>query len=244
MQTLPFIAYLLLGVLLGPLVNLAVQRLPRRRALFGGRPRCVACRARLGPRELAPLVGWLAQRGRCRHCGERLPLRALLVEVALPLAAIALWRHDGPSVVLLVHTAMIAFFVAVLFIDLEHRLVLNRMTGPGVVVALGCSFFGVGPSLPHALLGTVVGFLALFIPALLLPGLGMGDVKLAAVIGACVGFPLVLPALFAGIICGGVAAASLLLTRRAGRRSTFAYAPYLVIGVVLAIFGLVGGGLA
>src|SRR5688500_16847373 len=165
MELLPPIAYALLGLLLGPALNVAIQRLPRRRPLFRGRPRCVACRAPLGARELLPVAGWLLQRGRCRHCGGRLPARALLVELALPLAAAALWRHDGPGAALLVHTGMVAFFVAVLFIDLEHRLVLNRMTGPGLAAALGAAALGVGPPAPLALLGAAVGFLALLIPA-------------------------------------------------------------------------------
>jgi leader peptidase (prepilin peptidase)/N-methyltransferase len=236
------ISYLVLGLALGPILNLAIQRLPRRRSLLGGRPRCVRCRTRLGLGELLPLVGWLLQRGRCRRCGGRLPIRALLVELAMPLACVALWRHDGPGALLLAHIGAVAFFLAVLFIDLEHRLVLNRMTGPGLLLALGCAALNVGPSLPLALLGAAVGFLFLFIPAVLLPGLGMGDVKLAAVIGACVGFPSVLTALFAGVICGGGAAAFLLLSRRADRRGTFAYAPYLVAGVLLLIFGVLGGG--
>ena len=236
------IAYLLLGLLIGPVVNLGIQRLPRRRSLLRGRPRCVRCRTRLGAPELLPIVGWLLQRGRCRHCGGQLPLRALLVELAMPLACAALWLHDGPGALLAVHTGAVAFFLAVLFIDLEHRLVLNRMTGPGLLLALGCAALDVGPPLPLALLGALVGFIFLFVPAVLLPGLGMGDVKLAAVIGAFLGFPAVLTALFAGVLCGGGAAAFLLLTRRAGRRGTFAYAPYLVVGVLLMIFGLLGAG--
>ena len=160
----------------------------------------------------------------------------------MPLACLALWWHDGPGSLLVVHTGMVAFLLAVLFIDLEHRLVLNRMTGPGLLLALGCAALNIGPSLPLALLGAVVGFIFLFIPAVLLPGLGIGDVKLAAVIGARDGFPSVLTALLAGVICGGVAATFLLVSRRADRRGTFAYAPYLVAGALLLIFGVIGGG--
>jgi leader peptidase (prepilin peptidase) / N-methyltransferase len=73
-----------------------------------------------------------------------------------------------------------------------------------------------------------------------LPGMGMGDVKLAAVIGAVVGFPLVFTALILGVLVGGVAAALLLVSRRIDRRGTMAYAPYLVVGVALVLFGVVG----
>jgi leader peptidase (prepilin peptidase)/N-methyltransferase len=166
----------------------------------------------------------------------------LLVELALPLAGGLLWLRDGGGVDFLLHVLLVAYLVAIVAIDLEHRLVLNRMTGPGVVVALGIAAVGLGPSLPSAIAGTAVGFLILLLPALVLPGLGMGDVKLAGVIGALVGFPAVFTALQVGVVFGGLAAGLLLLSRRVGRGGTLAYAPYLVVGVALVFFGFVGHG--
>ena len=236
------VLYALFGLLLAPALNIAIQRLPRRQPLLAGGPRCGACDARLDWREALPVIGWLLRRGRCRRCGAPSPRRIVAVEIALPLACAALWWRDGWGVTLLVHTIAVAFFLGVLFIDIEHRLVLNRMTAPGLLAALGSAALGVGPTLPQAALGALVGFIFLLIPFVLLPGLGLGDVKLAAVIGAFVGYPGVLTALVVGIVCGGVAAAIMLATRRVGRRDSIAYAPYLVIGVLLAIFGVIGGG--
>jgi leader peptidase (prepilin peptidase)/N-methyltransferase len=116
------------------------------------------------------------------------------------------------------------------------------MTGPGLLIALVMASVGIGPSLPAAALGAVVGFMFLALPTLLLAGLGMGDVKLAAVIGALVGFPAVVTALGLGIVLGGVAAGLLLVSRRIDRGGTIAYAPYLVAGVALVLFGFVGPG--
>jgi leader peptidase (prepilin peptidase)/N-methyltransferase len=165
-----------------------------------------------------------------------------LVELGLPLAAALLWLRDGASPLFVFHLLLVGYLVAIMAIDLEHRLVLNRMTGPGLLAALGIAAAGLGPSLPLAVAGALAGFLFLFVPALLLPGLGMGDVKLAAVIGALVGFPAVFNALALGVMAGGVAAAVLLATRRIGRRGTIAYAPYLVVGVTVVLFGLLGQG--
>ncbi|HEU5424262.1 MAG TPA: A24 family peptidase [Nitrolancea sp.] len=232
---------LLLGLLLGPPLNLLIDRLPRRLALWRG-PACLSCGQTRPARAWLPLAGWLLAHGRCERCGTPLPRRALAVEAALPLAAGALWLRDGGVARFPLDLLLAAYFIAIVAIDVEHRLVLNRMTGAGLLAALGIALVGLGPSLPAALLGATVGFVFLFIPALLLPGLGMGDVKLAAVIGALVGFPAVFDALALGVVAGGLAAALLLATRRVGRRGTMAYAPYLVVGVALVLFGLVGGG--
>ena len=231
----------LMGLVLGPALNLLIDRLPLAKPLLG-LPSCSACEASRPNRTLLPLAGWLLARGRCESCGAALSRRVLLVELALPLAGVALGLRDGTHPVLLLQLLLVAYLVAIVAIDLEHRLVLNRMTGPGLLAALGIAAVGLGPSLPAALLGALVGFLLLWVPALLLPGLGMGDVKLAAVIGALVGFPAVFTALVLGIVAGGVVAALLLVSRRVKRDGTMAYAPYLVLGVALVLFGLVGQG--
>lgn len=232
---------ILLGLLLGPVLNLLIDRLPSRLPLMAP-PSCPTCDEVRPRRALLPLAGWLLARGRCERCGAMLRRRALMIELALPVAGGMLWLHDGGSPLFPLHLLLVAYFAAIVVIDFEHRLVLNRMTGPGVVAALAIAGVGLGPSLPTAVLGAIVGLLLLGLPALLLPGLGMGDIKLAAVIGALVGFPSVITALGLGIVIGGVAAGLLLVTRRIGRRGTIAYAPYLVGGVALVFFGFVGHG--
>lgn len=235
------LAGVLLGLLLGPVTNLLIERLPRG-LLLRSAPSCTACHSARPRRALLPLFGWLLAGGRCECCGAPLPRRALLVELALPLAGGTLWLRDGAHPLFVFQLLLVAYFLAIVAIDLEHRLVLNRMTGPGLLAALGVAAVGLGPTLPAAIIGAIAGFLLLWVPALLLPGLGMGDVKLAAVIGALVGFPGVVTALEIGVVAGGAAAGLLLLTRRIGRRDTLAYAPYLVVGVALVLFGVVGSG--
>lgn len=228
----------LLGVIVAPLLNLIIDRLPRRVPVLA-RPTCLTCGAPRHYSALLPVAGWLSARGRCERCGARLARRSLLVELALPLIGMALWLRYGTLTRSLVLLVLAAYFIAIIAIDLEHRLVLNRMTGAGLLAACGIALMGLGPTLQAALVGAAVGFIFLWIPALLLPGLGMGDVKLAAVIGGLVGFPAVFTALSLGVVIGGVSAALLLVSRRIDRRATMAYAPHLVIGVTLVLVGLV-----
>lgn len=232
---------ILLAMLLGPLLNLLIDRLPSRLPLVA-LPSCPTCDELRPRRALLPLAGWLLARGRCENCGAMLRRRALVMELGLPIAGGLLWLHSGGSLLFPLHLLLVAYFAAIVVIDLEHRLVLNRMTVPGVLAAIAIAGVGLGPSLPTAVLGAIVGFLFLGLPAFLIPGLGMGDIKLAAVIGAVVGFPSVITALGIGILIGGLVAGLLLVTRRIGRSGTIAYAPYLVGGVALVFFGIVGHG--
>ena len=232
------IAMLLVSLPLGVCLNLLIDRLPRRQVLWS-RPTCSTCGAARPAVSLLPVAGWLIAHGRCRACGAPLPRRVLLIEIGLPLAAIGFWFRGGGDGHVLLQLLFAAYFLAIVAIDLEHRLVLNRMTGAGLLAALIIAALGLGPTLPQAIAGAVIGFLFLWIPSLLLPGMGMGDVKLAAVIGALVGSSSVLTALTLGVLVGGVAAALLLISRRIERHGSMAYAPYLVTGVAMVLFGVV-----
>lgn len=129
------------------------------------------------------------------------------------------------------------FFLAVLLIDLKYRLVLNRMIVPALPLFLTANWLIGTASLPSLILGGVVGFGLFLCIALVVPGaMGMGDVKLAGLIGATVGLTGVLMALYVGIIFGGIAAIVLLVRHRFQTGMRMAYAPYLVLGTWLVLF--------
>ncbi len=178
--------------------------------------------------------------GICPHCGERRPLRAPLLELGMIAAFLAPWlRFDGSTQTFAVFCLYAWFLLVVLVIDVEHRLVLNVMLAPAAVIALLISFLPGAPDPLHALLGGAIGFGLLFVIALIGRGaMGMGDVKLAGVIGVMAGYPAVLPALLLGIILGGLGALVLVLTKRAGRKSYIAYAPYLCLGALVMLWRL------
>jgi len=178
----------------------------------------------------------------------RVPWRSRAVMAALAvLFPLLAFQQGGAIRPLLVSWCYAWFLVTVLVIDLETRRVLNVMVGPAAVFAVAAGLWLGEPSLPSILGGGLAAFLlffGLFLLGRVMYGrgaLGFGDVKLAGVIGLMTGYPGVLPALTAGALLGAAAAIFLIVTRRASLRATTAYAPYLAIGAMLALWAGLGG---
>ncbi len=228
--------YALLGLVISSFLNVCIDRLPRGESVVSPPSHCPACGRRLAPWDMIPVASYLFLRGRCRYCGAPIPRRVLLVEVLTGGLFVLLWYRYGFSRQLLLATLYICFFIVIFFIDLEHRLVLNRVIYPAIALALVAI-----PITPHhgpveLLGGGALGFGLLFLIASIYPaGMGMGDVKLAAFIGLVVGFPAVLVALFLSFLAGGVVGGSLLLTGVKGRKDPVPFAPFLVAGGMVAM---------
>ena len=197
-----------------------------------------------------PNWGAQAEDGRAEGSAPnvRVPWRSKAVMAALALLfPLLAWQGGGAVPPLLVSWCYAWFLVTVLVIDLETRRVLNVMVGPAAVFAVAAGLWLGEPSLPSILGGGLAAFLlflGLFLLGRVLYGrgaLGFGDVKLAGVIGLMTGYPGVLPALTVGALLGAAAAVFLIVTRRAGLKATTAYAPYLVIGAMLALWAGFGG---
>lgn len=180
-------------------------------------------------RVLVPLAGgWMA--------GWQ-PVRTLVLEVATAAALAGLVLHEGAHIQAVLGGVYSLVLITIGYIDLDFRLVLNRLSYPAIVVALAASLLWPGLGLKSALLGALVG-LAVFV-VLQVAGrgaLGTGDTKLAVLIGAMRGLPGVFDALLIGMLFGGLAALFFLLVMKQGRKSFFAYAPYLAAGAVVSFF--------
>lgn len=222
---------ILFSILGGTLVNLIADTLPTGQSL------------RQSWRwPLAQLPGNLLAYLGLETTGDHPPhrLRHLLVYCAcLLLSWFAYLHYDGGWQALLL-AVQAWFFLAVAVIDLEHRLVLNRMLVAGLpLVLISNALLGL-PTLPSALLGAVAGFVLFLLLALLAPGaMGMGDVKLAGFIGLTTGLGGVMSALLIGILAGGIGGLAVLIGNRFRRGKTMAYAPFLVIGVWFVLYDFV-----
>jgi leader peptidase (prepilin peptidase)/N-methyltransferase len=180
-----------------------------------------------GPTLLVPLLG-------ARFVASD-RVRPVALEVAAAGVFAALAAHFGDRRQLLLAGLYSAVLLAIGYVDIQHRLVLNRLSYPGVVLGVAGAALWPGLSIPDALLGAAVGLL--LFGALLIIGrgaLGVGDVKLAIVIGAMRGYPGVFTALLLGVLLGGAAALFFLLVLRRGRKEYLAYAPYLAAGGILS----------
>jgi leader peptidase (prepilin peptidase) / N-methyltransferase len=240
----------LLGLLVGSFLNVVIVRVPEKQSVVRPRSRCPGCTTQLAERDNVPVVSWLVLRGRCRTCAMPIPARYPLVELATAglLAAAALrfgfdWALPG-------YLWFFAALLAVSVIDLERFLVPNRIVYPSLVASL--VLLGAAAVLEHdlgalarGLLGAVLASGGLFVLALVYPrGMGMGDVKLALLLGLYLGWLSlghVALGLFLGFLLGSVVGVGLLVAGVRGRKDQLPFAPFLAAGAVLAV--LVGAPL-
>jgi len=154
---------------------------------------------------------------------------------------VLLWYRYGLSIPedfprLLLATVYTCFFIVIFFIDLEHHLVLNRVIYPAIVVALLAIPITPNDDAVKLLAGGAIGFGVLFLIAFIYPaGMGMGDVKLTTFMGLIVGFPAVLIALLISFVAGGLVGGGLLLTGLKGRKDPIPFAPFLIVGGMVAM---------
>jgi leader peptidase (prepilin peptidase)/N-methyltransferase len=227
------------GLLIGSFLNVVAYRLPRGESLVKPRSRCTSCGEEVRPYDNVPVLSWLLLRGRCRHCRASISARYPAVELATALvfAAVALVR--GLDAGLLLDLPFAAMLIAVASIDLEHRIVPNRILLPMAVWGVGAAAVIRPEALPEALIAAGAAFLALLLAALAYPGgMGMGDVKLAGVMGLYLG-AAVAPALLTAFLLGSVVGVAIVARHgAAARKKGVPFAPFMALG---GLVGLLAG---
>jgi leader peptidase (prepilin peptidase) / N-methyltransferase len=224
------------GLAVGSFLNVVASRVPLRRSVATGRSACMTCATPIAPWDNIPLVSYLVLRGRCRHCAERIPFRYPLVELVTALLVVACILRFGATADALVAAGFCAVLVAIAAIDAEHRIIPNRIVLPAAVAFLAARLV-LEPSLEWPFAALAAGG-ALFVVALAYPaGLGMGDVKLALLLGAALGTGVAV-ALMAGLLAALVPAAVLIAAKgqKAARKTAIPFAPFLALGAIVALF--------
>jgi leader peptidase (prepilin peptidase) / N-methyltransferase len=223
------------GLALGSFLNVVAARVPLRRSIVRPPSACMACGHEIRWYDNVPLVSWLVLRGRCRDCGARIPFLYPAVELLTAVLIAGCVLAFGLTAETVVASFFCAVLVAVSAIDLEHRIIPNRIVVPASVVVLAANTIR-EPSLRWAL-GGLAAFTFLFAAALIYPaGMGMGDAKLALLMGVALG-KTVPVALMAGMLASMVP--SIVLFARHGmkaRKMTIPFGPFLAFGGVVALF--------
>jgi leader peptidase (prepilin peptidase) / N-methyltransferase len=228
----------ILGLLVGSFLNVVAWRLPRGESLVRPRSRCPSCGTAIRPWDNIPVVSWLLLRGRCRDCGARIAPRYPIVELATGVlfAAVVLFKDDALEIVL--GLLLVTALVPITLIDLELRLIPNAITLPAAVAAVVAGVaLDVGHVPEQLIAGAAAGGFFL-VAALAYPrGMGMGDVKLAGMLGLYLG-RAVGPAIFAALILGVVVGAAIIARKgaREGRKTAVPFGPYLALGGLIGFF--------
>lgn len=228
-----------LGLAIGSFLNVVIHRLPRRESLISPGSHCPACGYALRPLDNIPVVSYAWLLGRCRKCRTRISMRYPLVEVATAAIFILHYFVFGWTPLLAVRLLFAASLVALFVIDLEHRLLPDAMTLPGIVTGLLASLF-LPPGVRDALIGMVGGGGVLWAIGEAYyrysgeEGMGGGDVKMLAMIGAFLGWQQVLITLVFSSVAGAVAGILVLVIRRGGMKYALPYGTFLAIAALIA----------
>jgi prepilin signal peptidase PulO-like enzyme (type II secretory pathway) len=235
----------ILGLAFGSFFNVVILRYDGERALFssralGGRSHCPHCRATLRWYELIPLLSFLSQGGRCRHCHVRLSPQYPIVELLTALLFIFVWQSAASAALAALWIAVFSALLLLSVIDLRLGLIPDELII--LLCAAGlCVLFASGADLAlwwNRLLGAGVG-LGIFGGLRLLTrgrGMGMGDVKLAVPLGLLFGWPSIVGVAMAAFILGAVAGIAAILFQKKTMQSTIPFGPFLVLGAVMVFF--------
>ncbi len=238
--------FTILGLVLGSFLNVCSDRLPGGRSIINPPSTCAACGHRLGARDLVPLFSYLWLRGRCRYCHTPIPRRLPAVELAMGIAFPLLYWHQGLRPELGFSLVYVCLLTLIFVIDIEHQLILDKVVYPGMGLALAFSFFNpalgasTGLQVISSVSGGATGLVIMLLPFLIARGgMGLGDVKMAALVGLITGgfpgFPKVFIALFLSIMVGGLVAVALLTLGLKKRRQPIPFGPFLAIGTMVTI---------
>lgn len=228
----------LFGAIFGSFLNVVAYRLPRHESLVTPASHCPRCAAPVKPYDNIPVLSWLLLRGHCRGCGEPISARYPLVEaLTAALCVGAVLTHES-AVGIALAIVLILLVVPAALIDLEHRIIPNRITALGAVLALGVGLaLDPGGELERLIAGAGAGGF-LLLAALAYPGgMGMGDVKLAGMMGLFLGAavaPAILIALISGVLLGVTVIAR--KGAKEGRKTAVPFGPFLALGALSAIF--------
>jgi leader peptidase (prepilin peptidase)/N-methyltransferase len=232
----------LLGAVVGSFLNVCIRRIPLRESIVLPGSHCPQCRAPIRTLDNIPLLSWMLLRGSCRACGEPIGLRYPLVEALTAVAAVALYVRFGETPALAVAALFTAAMIVITFIDLDHLIIPDVISLPGIVIGFLLALLGLGPSWQDSLAGILVGGGFLWVVAegyyrlTGREGMGGGDIKLLGMIGAFLGWQSVFLVLLLSSISGSVFGGALMLLRGADSKVAIPFGPFLALGGMIALF--------
>lgn len=242
MELFTFVLVFIFGSVVGSFLNVLIDRLPRGESFLNSRSYCEKCKKKLGPLDLFPVLSFILLKGKCRHCGAKIPKRLILVELLTGFIFIYLFylflqnRITLPS--LFFYLTFTSSLVVIFFTDIFSGIIPDEINIPLFIVALIYKYFYQGDFVSSFISGAVL--LAFFLGLLLITkgkGMGMGDVKLSFVVGFVLGFPQSIIALYLAFLTGGIVSTILILWRKKKLHGdTIPFGPFIVAGTVLSYF--------
>ena len=237
----PFFIFIL-GLCIGSFLNVCIYRIPLGKSILFPGSACPQCGRTLTWIENIPIVSYVFLGGRCKGCRTRIPFRYPIVELASGMAAVSLYGRFGLSLEFLYYFLFASILLVISFIDLDHKIIPDTLSLSGLLIGLAASHFVQDHSLVRAFFGILLGGGILFVVAwgyylaARREGLGGGDIKLLAMIGAFLGWEAIPIVLFLSALTGSIVGLILVFWKGAGRHTEIPYGPFLSLGSVIYLF--------
>ncbi len=241
---LGYLAVALFGLSVGSFLNVVIWRMPRGKSIVSPSSRCPSCDTPIRPWDNVPIISYVLLRGKCRYCGARISPRYPLVEALNGGLWVLMYWRFGPGWDLPFYLAFSSALVAVTFIDLDFQIIPDYITLPGIPLGLIAGMLilpdpgarAVDLGWKASLGGAALGFGMFYAIAILSRGgMGGGDIKLMAMVGAVTGWKGVLMTTFLGSLTGSALGLFLMATRGKGRKTKIPFGPFLALGSILTL---------
>jgi len=231
----------ILGLIVGSFSNVCIYRIPRNESIIYPASHCPKCRSKIKPVDNIPLLSYILLKGRCRNCKSKISIQYPVVEFLSGLIYLIIYLVYGLSVQTLIYIILSSALIIVAFIDLNEQIVPDVMSLPGIVIGFILSFFVPYISFINSALGVVVGGGIILVIGLTgsvifkKEAMGGGDVKLAAMIGAFLGWRYIIISLFLGFFLGALAGIFLIMTKIKSREDVVPFGPFIVLGSFITL---------
>lgn len=237
-----YAAAFILGTCIGSFLNVCIHRIPAGGSILKPRSACPHCATPITARHNIPIISYIGLMGRCYHCREKISPRYPLVELLTGLCALCICLKYGVSVPAAIYFVFTAALMVVTFIDIDHQIIPDAITLPGIGLVLAAVWFLPQQSYADSVLGFFTGGGSLLAIGLLYrrvtgqDGMGGGDIKLLALVGVVIGWKGVLFTLFLASAVGSLAGVAVMLHTGKGVRAMIPFGPFLAIGAICYVF--------
>ena len=231
----------LLGLVIGSFSNVCIYRLPRNESLVRPGSHCPQCSKPIPFYDNIPIISYLLLKGKCRYCGQSIPPQYPIVELATGLFYLALYLFYGLQPIAIVYMLLCTLLIIISFIDLRERIIPDVLSVPFIIIGFAFSFFLRNINPLDSLLGILAGGGSLLLIAIVgsklfkKEAMGGGDIKLAAMLGAFLGWQLTLLSLFLGFFVGSVIGVLIMVTSK-NKNDVIPFGPFIALGAMISMF--------
>ena len=233
---------IILGALIGSFLNVCILRLPQEESIITPGSHCPHCKNSIKAYDNIPLISYILLRGRCRYCHSPISIQYPLIEGITALGSLILFMKFGPSLSYLFYFSFVAALIVITVIDLYHQIIPDVISLPGIGAGLLASLIIPQITFLNSLLGILLGGGSLFLVATLYQwlfkreGMGGGDVKLLAMIGAFLGWKAVILTILLSSLIGSITGIIIMVSKGKDFKYAIPFGPFLSLGAVISLF--------